>query len=819
MSNWPEINLSSPDAETHALAETLGVSPFLAQLLKNRDLDAHEARLMLAEVPSLHWPEPDFTQDLQELFSKLHRENALIAIFGDYDADGLSGSSVLHSFLNEAGFAVTTQLPTRSQGYGLNPTTLQALIDEGHQLLITVDCGISNREEIAFCRAQGMEVIITDHHGLPEILPEARFILHPQVLDIEALQNLSGAGMAYWLTCLLAPAFPQAPAPETRLDLAVLGTLADMTPLRGLNFALAKRGLQAFQKTQRQGLLALCQLKNIVLETLTEDDLTFRLIPLLNAAGRIDSPKPALDLLLAPTENEAKQLATELESLNRQRQHYCQEVLQSAQAKLQGHTGQTIVLADAQWPHGVLGITCSQLLGEYHQPVVLMAIEEGGQIAKGSIRAPEGYHVLQALQQCQHLLLKFGGHEMAGGFSINTARIADFAQAFDRACQSQQGEYTHHIQVDMALNPRLLSLDLWKETRQLAPFGVGNPAPLLMSLKAPLSDVKPDKKSQTHLFAQLGSDIRVKAWGSWQAEYVRASSFDLIYRLERNRWRGKDKLELTLEHLRVSPAQPAPRAPQTSTPRETVPPPPATVRAVVPKQPARRLQSPYPAQPLTPSAYLPGFFSAGGEWWQVPEVRYTDLPEPGAHWHDMRHHSESPEYSVQYHLSCPAHAVLKTAKPGEFSGLLLGELPPQGQLEHYRHSFHNIYLTAQTSPTPLPHFTQLQQVIQWLGEPQNAGTPLRSALDLAQMMHWDRYQAKICLRALCDLGLLTYDRERYCLSYKNQAYHLENSVFYQEEKAFWQARQSAQRLWHHLSFERLKNLLIQEAFHDTDSLP
>lgn len=817
MSNWPEINLSSPDTQTHMLAETLGVSPFLAQLLKNRDIDTDEARYMLSNTPPLTWPMPEFTQDLQDLFLKLHRENAPIAIFGDYDADGLSGSSVLHCFLREAGFTVTAQLPTRSQGYGLNTTTLQTLIDEGHQLLITVDCGISNREEIAFCRSQGMEVIITDHHGLPETLPEARFTLHPQVLDIEALQNLSGAGMAYWLTCLLAPAFPQAPAPESRLDLAVLGTLADMTPLRGLNFALAKRGLQAFQNTERQGLLALCKLKNITLETLTEDDLTFRLIPLLNAAGRIDSPQPALDLLLASTEAEASQLANDLEALNKKRQRYCQEVLKSAQEKLQEHTGDTIVLADAQWPHGVLGITCSQLLGEYHQPVVLMAIEENGKLAKGSIRAPEGYHVLQALQQCQHLLLKFGGHEMAGGFSIDTAHITDFAQAFDRACQAQQGEYIHQIHVDMALNPRLLSLEIWEESRQLAPFGMGNPPPLLLSLKAPLTDVKPDKKSQTHLFAQLGTHTRVKAWGAWQAEYAEAQHFDLIYRLERNRWRGKDKLELTLEHIRVSPEQTQqPPAVPVSAPSVI---PASTSRVTVPPLPPTRLpQSPYSAQALSPMAYLPGFFVAQGDWWQIPEVRYEDSTE-GAHWHDLRQQHVVPEYSVQYHISCPAQVVLKTAKPGMFSGLLLGELPPQGHLGMYQHSFHDIYVTSHTKLSPLPHFAHLQQVIQWLGEPQNAATPIRSALDLAQLMHWDRYQAKICLRALCDLGLLTYDRERYCLSYKNQAYHLENSVFYQEEKAFWQARQSAQHLWHHLSFERLKNLLIQEAFHDTDSLP
>lgn len=826
MSNWPEINLSSPDTHTHTLAESLNISPFLAQLLYNRDIDLEAAQWMLQESPDLTWPMPDFTKDLQDLFLDLHQHNAPVAIFGDYDADGLSGSSVLHSFLLEAGFKVSTHLPTRSQGYGLNKDTLQSLINQGCKLLITVDCGISNREEIAFCQSQGLEVLITDHHGLPETLPDTRITLHPEVLRIEALKNLSGAGMAYWLTCLLSPAFPQAPAPESRLDLAVLGTLADMTPLKGLNFALAKRGLQAFQKTQRPGLLALCQLKKITLNTLTEDDLTFRLIPLLNAAGRIDSPQPALDVLLASTETEAEQGAQALDALNTQRQQHCQVVLQSAQQKLKHHTGHTIVLADPQWPHGVLGITCSQLLGTYHQPVVLMAIEADKCIAKGSIRAPQGYHVLSALQQCQELLLKFGGHEMAGGFSIETQHIEAFAQAFDEACKNQLSHYTHTLDVDMALNPRLLSLDLWEESRQLAPFGMGNPPPLFLSLQTPLENLKSDKKSQTHLFAQLDQQIRVKAWGAWKQEYAQARRFDMVYRLERNRWQGKDKLELTLEHLRISPSSPQASpasSPGTSQHKETPRVAPTRTTPPIAKATPRKRLSPYPVETQSPQVYLPGYFYQEEQWWQIPDVRYPEnTASGGAQWHELRHQAPQetdPEYSVNYRLSCPTHAVLKTAQPGQFSSLLLCSLPPPGYLSRYQESFHSICIKPHEQESAFPDFAQLQHIVEWFGNHSSSASAIRSALDLGQVLHLDRYQAKICLRALCDLGLLTYDRERYCLSYKNQAYHLESSVFYQEEKAFWQARQNARRLWHKLSFERLKNLLIQEAFHDTESLP
>ena len=773
---------------------------------------------MLQEHPVLHWPEPDFVDDLRQLFLKHHQNKAPIAIFGDYDADGLSGSSVLSVFLRGAGFAVTPRLPTRSEGYGLNTQSLQALIDAGHKLLITVDCGISNREEIAFCRAQGMEVVITDHHGLPDLLPEAEFTLHPEVLKIKALANLSGAGMAYWLTHLLFPSFSTAPDPERLLDLAVLGTLADMTPLRGLNFALARRGLQAFRDTQRPGLLALSQLKKVDLTTLTEDDLTFRMIPLLNAAGRIDSPQPALDLLLSESGAEAERLARDLENLNKTRQTYCKEVMASALKKLENHDQEVIVLADESWPHGVLGITCSQLVSQYHQPVALMAIE--GAIAKASLRAPKGFNILAALQACEKHLLRFGGHEMAGGLSIAIENIEAFARDFESVCRQQQQDYVHTVDVDMALNPRLLNLELWNDTRKLAPFGMGNPAPLLLSLKAPLKDLKSDKKSERHLFAQLGSQIRIKAWDAWDPAFENQSHFDLLYRLDRNTWRGQHKLELTVEHLRVSPSeakavrsasrnQATSPAPVTSIASPEAPPVPTAIRAqrATPEPanlPAATTQSPHDFEAEQPYRELPGYFYAHQKWWQIPGVRYTQAVE----WHDARSQNQTPAYSVHYRLSCPPDAVLHPAAPGQFSGVVIQNLPDPSHWAVLCTHFHDLYLAPLHQETRFPDFLTLRQVIHFLSESTNAS--IRSAQELAQRMHFDRYQAKICLRTLCDLGLLTYDRERYYLSYKNQVYHLKKSAFYQEQHRFWQARRQAESLWHSLQFERLKNLLMQE---------
>ncbi len=806
MSNWPEINLSSPDAATHRLAERLDVSPFLAQLLRNRDISEADARWMLADTPELHWPTPPFLSALQALFSEIHSQGESIVIFGDYDADGLSGSSVLMTFLRGAGFKVDTLLPTRSQGYGLNTKTLQDLIEKGYRLLITVDCGISNREEIAFARAAGMQVVITDHHGLPDVLPEAEFTLHPEVLKIESLKNLSGAGMAYWLTCLLHPIFPEAPAPESLLDLAVIGTLADMTPLKGLNFALAKRGLLAAQRTERPGLLALGALKKVSFEHLTEDDLTFRMIPLLNAAGRIDSPMPALDLLMAVDEKTARTLAQELEELNTLRQQYCKDVLADALSRLKDHAQQTIVLADASWPHGVLGITCSQLVGQFHQPVVLLAIE--GDKAKASIRAPKGYNVLEALQSCASLLLRFGGHEMAGGLTLERDKIPEFAAAFEAACVAQQGNYVHRVQVDMELNPRLLQLELWEDLRKLAPFGMGNPPPLVLSLKAPLKELHSDRKSETHLFAKLNQRVRVKGWGQWQKGYLKHKHFNLLYHLECNHWRGQKKLELNVQHIEAfetSSGPLTPKSPPSAPPKVTRPktPPPALPRKSV-SPPQKKNPSPrYELKSLSEKiTYWPGYFYGQEQWWQVPVVQYQEE----THWHDARHISELPEQAVKYALDCPAQAVIHRAEPGQFSGLALTGLPRTFLPPEIWSGFHDIYLLPAQPPQALPDFALLSRVLQHLSEQ----VAVKSDHELAQRMRLDRHRAKICLRSLCDLGLLTYDRERYFPGFKNQAYDLRKSQTYAQEKQRWEACEDMYKSWSHTRFDRLKNALIEK---------
>ncbi len=777
MSNWPELIIPSPDQRTAELAETLNTSPVLAQLLINRQIELAEARWMLDPNPSMDWPRPAFCEDLQALFHK--HQSARIAIFGDYDADGLSGTSVLSAFLTGAGFQVTAVLPTRSQGYGLNTQTLTRLAQD-HSLLITVDCGISNAAEIAEAQQLGMDVIVTDHHGLPETLPTAAFILHPAVLQIPELDNLSGAGMAYWLTILLAPAFPDAPSPESLLDLAVIGTLADMTPLRGLNFGLAKCGLNAMRKTQRPGLIALAELKNVDLASLTEDDLTFRMIPMLNAAGRIDSPQPALDLLLADSAVTAQHLALKLQDMNTLRQEYCKDVLEDALQILSDHPPEdVIVLADAKWPHGVLGITCSQLVERFHKPVALLAIE--GDLAKASIRSPKGYHVLQALQACDSLLLRYGGHEMAGGLTVRTQDIPAFSQAFAEACVAQQSNFQPSLRVEMEVNPQQLDLQVWESMRQLAPFGMGNPAPLFLSLNVGIKDLHPDRKSGTHLFGQLSNRTRLKGWQMWDDQLTQQSAFDLIYQLEQQSWKGRTNLELTLKKIRPHQQQ------SQSRPRSKA----DTVTVPLPKSGAKTKPDPNLSSKRTqdkPVSSLPELCCRGP-----------------AQWLDYRQRARIDfEHAVAY---SPTLIQQLDARGSHWQTLLLDQPLSAAELALFNTIFAQIVLLPLRPLEPLPDFAFLAQ---WLQRMQNEDLQIRGLEDLQKYSDLSAQQAEISLRSLCELGLLAYDQDRYRVQYKNQPYDLRNSPFYQSALENWEQQAQLALNWQSLSFERLKSCLISQ---------
>jgi single-stranded-DNA-specific exonuclease len=542
--NWKSPTVIPSEPRAQELAQQMDLSLLQATLLLQRGLsEADEIRAFLDPDPPLEWPQPDFMPQLLELFGTVAREQGLIMIHGDYDADGLTGTTLLSEYLEGAGFRVEPFLPTRSLGYGLNVTTIEAFAARDCRLLITVDCGISNAAEIAWARELGMAVVITDHHGLGEQLPEADLILHPSVLKIPALETLSGSGMACWLAMLLAPHFPSTAPPEKWLEVAGIGALADMTPLRGLNRALVKHSLRRLRQTTRPGLCALFAHKGLVQSELDEQMLGFQVIPLLNAAGRLQSPMLALELLRCRDSAEAQRRVTELNAINEERKQLGEVVQNEICARLgaQPPPG-PLVLADEHWHFGILGILCSRLVELYGRPVVLMRVEQG--VGKASVRAPEGFHVLRALQTCADLMLKFGGHAQAGGFSMDMIHLDTFQARLQAFWEAEGQPVLQHTAI-RALSPAELTLALWEELQVLAPFGAGNPQPAFLSQALPLTRVKTDKHRK-HLLIDVQAGVKATAWNVWQESWQDLRAADLYYTLERNSFRGEVKLNLQI---------------------------------------------------------------------------------------------------------------------------------------------------------------------------------------------------------------------------------------------------------------------------------
>ncbi|MGE3726951.1 MAG: DHH family phosphoesterase [Candidatus Sericytochromatia bacterium] len=559
---WQAPLLSPINLHAENLAKESGVSRVLAQLLLNRQINNPEAvKEFLASDPTLNWPRPDFEPALVALFRPLLAQQALIVVHGDYDADGLTGTTILTEFLRSSGFRVEPFLPTRSLGYGLNMASLERFAAAGAQLLITVDCGVSNRTEIAHAQSLGMQVIITDHHGLGDTLPNADFILHPEVLKIPELKHLSGVGMAYWLAVLLHPHFDCQRPLSDWLELAGIGTIADMTPLLGFNRQLVKAALKQIKQTRRPGLLALLKQKQTEAAELDETALAFRVIPLLNAAGRLQSPMLSLDLLLAEDRDEAESLAENLNQVNQARREMGQSLFDEITAKLDADPPSgPVILAEAGWPFGILGITCSQLVERYGRPVFLMSVD--GALAKASVRAPEGFHVLEALQHCDELFLKYGGHAQAGGFSISVSNFAALKQRLEDYYRFL-GAPQSRPKAELELNLKAVDMDLWKDLQHLAPFGAGNPLPSFVSFNVPLQKVMPDRKG-LHLFAEFSSGLKLKGWNMWRPELAEFSHFDLHYELQINTWKGRSNLELQLKQIQPHVEPVLPLAPSQS---------------------------------------------------------------------------------------------------------------------------------------------------------------------------------------------------------------------------------------------------------------
>jgi single-stranded-DNA-specific exonuclease len=545
----------------------LGSSPLIATLLYNRglrDADAAQAFLAADYRSGLH--DPFLLKGMAEAAARVAAAITAgepIAVYGDFDTDGVTAVTLLVQVLRAMGGSVQPYIPNRfREGYGLNEHAIADLAARGVRLLITVDCGISNAAEVAAAQAQGIDVIVTDHHQPPADLPPAYAIVNPRQAGCAyPFKHLVGVGIAFKLVQALVK---QGLSPgdlrgRDMLDVVALGTVADMGPLLGENRVLVKAGLAAIQATERPGLKALIESAGLRPANIDSTAIAFMLAPRLNAAGRLDDAVRAYELLLAENAAEAANLAHALNETNRARQQLTKDVQLAARAQAEAEhklDRSVLVLADAAYPSGVVGLVASRLVDELGRPVLL--IERGATESRGSARSIPGVNIIEALQECAELFVRFGGHAAAAGFTIPNARLPELEARLEAIVGTAltDVDLTPELHIDTAVDLGRISWDLLAELNKLEPFGQGNPQPVLMSADVEVMDVRARGAEGQHLklVVRRNGGEPQEAIGfrlGHLAEHLRRHRrIDIAYTLEVNEWNGERKLQLNLKDFR-----------------------------------------------------------------------------------------------------------------------------------------------------------------------------------------------------------------------------------------------------------------------------
>ena len=562
-----------PDkAAVSALREALGLDALTATLLVNRRVtDAEEARAFLKpRLASL--PNPSLMSGMDGAVARILQAidaGEQICVWGDYDVDGVTSASQLLTFLKAVGVNARSFVPDRFRdGYGLNSDRIAELAQEGVRLLITVDCGVSNTQEVADANALGLEVIVVDHHQVPEILPAAAALLDPHQPSCEwPEKDLAACGVTWVLLVALRRAlrerghFADHPEPDLRqwLDLTAIGTVADMVPLRGLNRVIVQLGLQQIARSDRPGVRALCEVSGLERDGMTAGRIGFHLGPRINAAGRIAHAGAGLELLTTQDPNAARSTAKEIDAHNLERRGLQEDVFNAACRLADLHPDpegrRALVVAHEGWHPGVLGIVASKLVERYHRPTVVLTID--GEKAKGSARSIRGFKLVSHLSALEHLLEKYGGHDHAAGMTLAASDVEAFAEALD--ARARDALSSEHLQPRLSLDTEWpldqVSFLLIEDLKRLAPHGMGNPEPVLYATGVRVLSQRVVGKDQRHLKLTLEAGrqgIGAIAFGLAAQAPPPGARIDVAYVPEINEYRGRRSLQIRVKAMRLS---------------------------------------------------------------------------------------------------------------------------------------------------------------------------------------------------------------------------------------------------------------------------
>lgn len=546
-----------------AFAQTYGVPFFLAMLMNIRGLDdAAHLREFLSEGEPLS--DPFLLKDMDKAAARITRavdNMEKIAVYGDYDADGVTSTAMLYSYLETRGADVIFYIPQREgEGYGMNMGAVEYLKEQGVSLIVTVDNGISSVQEVARANELGIDVVVTDHHRPQAILPDAVAVVDAyRPDDTSPYKHFSGVGIAFKLLMALEDgAGDVEDLLEAYSDLAAIGTIGDIVPLTGENRTLIRAGLERLSQSDRPGVQALLENAGIAGKALTSTNVAFTLVPRINATGRMGAPERAVRLLISGYEEEAEVLSEEICADNEERRRVEAEIAEAAFADIEakGYMKDRVVVVDGEnWHHGVIGIVASRVTERCGKPC--MIISRGETEAKGSGRSIEGFSLFEAICACGDLLIKFGGHPMAAGITLKPENIEAFRKRINRyAAEHFPQMPTQTVTLDCKLNPAALSVSMAQSLTQLEPFGNGNPQPMFGLFNMELSNVTP-VGGGGHLRLTLeknGAVITAMRFNTKPEElpYHIGDKIDLAVQLEAREFRGQPSLTVIVRDMKFA---------------------------------------------------------------------------------------------------------------------------------------------------------------------------------------------------------------------------------------------------------------------------
>lgn len=566
-----EWQILQPDIRrVEKIERTLNCHPVIASILVSRGILSEKDALNFLNPSVSQLSQPFSIKDIDAATDRILtaiRNEEKILIFGDYDVDGITATTILLDFFRSVGAEATYYIPHRiKEGFGLRENHIpDVALPGGTDLIITADCGSDSSDAVKAAKDAGIDVIITDHHIVSDTIPPAAAVVNPKRKDCPSgLQDLAGVGVAFYLLICLRKKlrdinfWQNRPEPNLKnsCDLVALGTLADMVPLTKENRILTTAGFDIIHSSHRPGLKALMAVSRINRHAVDTEDIVFGLVPRLNAAGRMDHAAMSIELLTAKDIQPAMEIAHSLDQMNQERRRMENEMLMDIQNYLTRNPhllrGKTLVLARQDWHFGVVGIAASRVMKKYSRPVVLITTADG--IGKGSARSVTGINLYESLSACSDDLEKFGGHAMAAGLQIKTEKIDRFVVNFEHVVRymGTSDDFLPKIFIDSILDFDDISEGLIDELKVLKPFGNGNPEPLFMSQNIQVVSSKIVGKHHRRMTLKQSGGRTEQSFDAIQFNIDTGiplkDRFDKIaFRLRRNRWNGRKNLQLIIE--------------------------------------------------------------------------------------------------------------------------------------------------------------------------------------------------------------------------------------------------------------------------------